>query len=463
MNLEEIVKVDWIKTKERDIDVAIQSFYMIGHAKKYFKNNGVNFQVLNQIAFGDGRMYFDKKELGVATKLLEDQGENLGQFADNFTKQFLLIADGYERFLNGLPQGELDKSDLLDIYKVYLEHVYAFVPYSFLVSMTLEDVAHKKIIEALAGYENPEAIYGELVISNEETLTQAEQKARKLLAAKLNAQNFDLKKALQEHIIKYGWLSCYRPTDAPMNEDDLLSDLKSITVKSSSNSHSKSEEVTVGDFKLSGDNKLIIEVMKKNSWIRTYRRELMCKGFYLFQPIYRKIAQLIGIDFIDLRYLACWEIPALIQGNNLNVLDQIALRKKNFVVIALNGDYQVLSGDEATKINFNQKEVKTDKLSGMEVFPGKLVGVVRIIKSNDEMKDFQRGEILVAPTVATWMTPVVEKCAGILTDAGGVLSHTAIVAREFRKPCIVGLKEATTFLKNGDKIELDTKNGVKLI
>ena len=74
------------------------------------------------------------------------------------------------------------------------------------------------------------------------------------------------------------------------------------------------------------------------------------------------------------------------------------------------------------------------------------------------MDDFKEGDILVAPTIGTWMIPAVEKCAGIITDAGGVLSHTAIVAREFRKTCIVATKNATKALKNGQVVTMDTKS-----
>ncbi len=51
------------------------------------------------------------------------------------------------------------------------------------------------------------------------------------------------------------------------------------------------------------------------------------------------------------------------------------------------------------------------------------------------------------------------KAKAVITDFGGILCHAAIVARELKIPCVVGTKIATKILKNGDKIEIDIKNG----
>ena len=55
--------------------------------------------------------------------------------------------------------------------------------------------------------------------------------------------------------------------------------------------------------------------------------------------------------------------------------------------------------------------------------------------------------------------PLMEKAAAFITDAGGVLSHAAIVAREMKKPCIIGTKIATKILKDGDLVEVDAERG----
>ncbi len=52
------------------------------------------------------------------------------------------------------------------------------------------------------------------------------------------------------------------------------------------------------------------------------------------------------------------------------------------------------------------------------------------------------------------------KAIGFITDEGGVTCHAAIIAREMKKPCIIGTKNATQILKDGDLVEVDTDNGI---
>jgi pyruvate,water dikinase len=53
-----------------------------------------------------------------------------------------------------------------------------------------------------------------------------------------------------------------------------------------------------------------------------------------------------------------------------------------------------------------------------------------------------------------------QSCGAILIEKGNVLSHMAIVAREFKKPCVIGVKFATKILKDGDMVEVDANKGV---
>jgi pyruvate,water dikinase len=53
-----------------------------------------------------------------------------------------------------------------------------------------------------------------------------------------------------------------------------------------------------------------------------------------------------------------------------------------------------------------------------------------------------------------------EKAAAFVTDAGGILSHAAITAREMKKPCIIGTKVATKVFNDGDMVEVDAESGI---
>ncbi len=76
------------------------------------------------------------------------------------------------------------------------------------------------------------------------------------------------------------------------------------------------------------------------------------------------------------------------------------------------------------------------------------------------LDDLQDGEILVAPFTSTSWTPVFGRIAAAVTDAGGVMCHAAIIAREYGLPAALGTRSATKQIATGDRIRVDGDNGV---
>lgn len=68
-------------------------------------------------------------------------------------------------------------------------------------------------------------------------------------------------------------------------------------------------------------------------------------------------------------------------------------------------------------------------------------------------------KIVVVPSTSPSYVPLMRKAKALITDHGGMMSHAAIVAREFNLPCVVGTKQATKVLKTGDKVMLDLTKG----
>jgi phosphohistidine swiveling domain-containing protein len=100
------------------------------------------------------------------------------------------------------------------------------------------------------------------------------------------------------------------------------------------------------------------------------------------------------------------------------------------------------------------------ELRGNAGSPGKVWGTARIVRSLDEAVKLKKGDILVAETTAPPWTPLFGTAAAIVTETGGILSHCAVVAREYGIPAVVGTMTATSALKDGMWIEVDGSNGV---
>jgi rifampicin phosphotransferase len=97
-------------------------------------------------------------------------------------------------------------------------------------------------------------------------------------------------------------------------------------------------------------------------------------------------------------------------------------------------------------------------LAGLGASPGVVRGTVRILRSVDDVHPLL-GEIVVLPTMEPTLTPIFPLVRGLITEMGGLLSHAAILAREYGLPAVVGVHDATRRLRNGDRVELDGATG----
>lgn len=96
---------------------------------------------------------------------------------------------------------------------------------------------------------------------------------------------------------------------------------------------------------------------------------------------------------------------------------------------------------------------------GMAASPGVASGIVKIIRSMDDLDKIKQGDILVTTMTNPDMVVTMQKAAGILTSEGGVTAHAAIVSREMGIPAIVGAQDALDILKDGDEITIDGFHG----
>ncbi|OGG55643.1 MAG: hypothetical protein A3F84_23825 [Candidatus Handelsmanbacteria bacterium RIFCSPLOWO2_12_FULL_64_10] len=99
-------------------------------------------------------------------------------------------------------------------------------------------------------------------------------------------------------------------------------------------------------------------------------------------------------------------------------------------------------------------------LKGNAGSPGKARGPAKVIRSLSEAGKLQRGDILVAETTAPPWTPLFATAAAIVTDTGGILSHCAVVAREYGIPAVVGVGRATAVIRDGQTLEVDGDAGL---
>ena len=107
----------------------------------------------------------------------------------------------------------------------------------------------------------------------------------------------------------------------------------------------------------------------------------------------------------------------------------------------------------------NTTNSETDRVVGLSGSAGMARGTARVILSLAEAGNLQPGDVLVTVATEPPWTPLFATAAAVVTNQGGVLSHTAVVAREYRIPAVVGTGNATTTFKDGQLIEVDGNTG----
>jgi pyruvate,water dikinase len=100
------------------------------------------------------------------------------------------------------------------------------------------------------------------------------------------------------------------------------------------------------------------------------------------------------------------------------------------------------------------------KVTGTSASPGIATGPVRIVESIDEISTVRSGEILVTSNTDPGWTPVFSQLAGLITETGGILSHGAVVSREYGIPAVTAVKGAKQIFKTGQRVTVDGNDGV---
>jgi pyruvate, water dikinase len=104
-------------------------------------------------------------------------------------------------------------------------------------------------------------------------------------------------------------------------------------------------------------------------------------------------------------------------------------------------------------------EEPSDTLTGLAASPGTVEGIARVVSAPEDLDALQEGEILVARITAPSWGPVFGRIAATVTDIGGIMSHAAIICREYGLPAVTGTSSATTSIASGRRIRVDGNRG----
>lgn len=172
------------------------------------------------------------------------------------------------------------------------------------------------------------------------------------------------------------------------------------------------------------------------------------------------ISKKTGINPALTRFLTIEEIEAYFKRNKLPNEKDLIKRHKGTAIFYFGEKFKIFFGEEFKAIERTLIRKSGRILKGFSAYRGIARGLVRIVTDPAEALDFKKGNVLVAGMTRPEFLPLMKKAAGIITDAGGILSHAAIAARELKKPCIIGTEIASKILQDGDIVEMDANKGI---
>ncbi|MBU0546518.1 hypothetical protein KKA13_04695 [Patescibacteria group bacterium] len=210
----------------------------------------------------------------------------------------------------------------------------------------------------------------------------------------------------------------------------------------------------------------IFKIISMDLYTRLYSKDAQFFGYYCIENLLKEVGKRGYLTLEQVRFLAPKDYEGvLLKGEDLSALANE--RQKYSIHISDRGKTVFLAGKDAekmrSKIKFHvekQRAVGKDEiLRGQTAFKGLARGRVKIINTMQEMTKMHEGNILVSHMTNPSIVPAMKKAIGIITDLGGITCHAAIVARELKKPCVIGTKVATQILRDGDEVEMDADKG----
>lgn len=278
-------------------------------------------------------------------------------------------------------------------------------------------------------------------------------------------------KDLSQHQKKYFWLkNSYFQTQVLPQEffakrkkelsknlaKEILQKLKSV----------KSKKIKIKNkYHLSKEVMNIAAAISEGIGWQDERKKYIFIALHYQSLMLKEIARHFNYDYDEMLNAWFWEIAEIIKGKDYR--RELRLRRHGGFGVYFYKSYKNLSPSEVKKYwrIFVEEKVdsKISQVKGLVVSKGKdkiTRGRVHIFLDPAKVHLFHQGEILVAPMTSPEYIFAMKKAAAIITDAGGMTSHAAIVSRELKIPCLVGTKIATRMLKDGDMAEIDTQKGI---
>jgi phosphoenolpyruvate synthase/pyruvate phosphate dikinase len=209
--------------------------------------------------------------------------------------------------------------------------------------------------------------------------------------------------------------------------------------------------------------KTIIDLLRNFAGYREYPKYGIVNRFFIYkQALLKEIEQLVQANIIcdkeDAYYLTFEELREVVRTNKLDS-QLIRDRKEEHQMYEKLAPPRVITSEgEIITGQYKRENLPADAIVGLAVSSGIIEGRARVIL-NMENADLEDGDILVTKFTDPSWTPLFVSIKGLVAEVGGLMTHGAVIAREYGLPAVVGVDNATGLIKDGQRIRINGTDG----
>lgn len=339
----------------------------------------------------------------------------------------------------------------------------------------IEHILDKEVIEKLRKRypEDFEDMYS--TISEQTILCSYQKMHMEMYRAIISGK--DKQKTAENLAKRYYWSSEYSYIEPFLNKQYFINELKKISLDYAKEEYKKLSyietrnrrrfEKTLSKIKDPILN-LQARIINVYIYIRTDRVDVIRKLMAPFRNIYEQIAAYLKQDTGDnwtrgdVVKLLSSEISNYLLGKSIPDLVDLKNRE-SYIYVHDSGASSLITGKRVVnKIVSYLKEInlKDKTIAGKSASRGKIRGIAILVYSKSDLGKVTEENVLVARTTMVEYISAMKRAKAFVTAEGGITSHAAIVARELKKPCIVGTGNCMDVIKDGDEVEVDADKGV---
>lgn len=225
------------------------------------------------------------------------------------------------------------------------------------------------------------------------------------------------------------------------------------------------------------ETKAKIDLIRNFIGYREYPKYGMVNRYFVYkQALLKEAEQLVHANVIhekeDIYYLTFEELCEVVRTNKLDYLgcrgeqqaelatrqiiskrkDEYKLYEKLTPPRVITSDGEIIAGE------YKRENLPAEAIVGLPVSSGVIEGRARVIL-NMEDADLEDGDILVTSFTDPSWTPLFISVKGLVTEVGGLMTHGAVIAREYGLPAVVGVENATKLIKDGQRIRVHGTEG----